>query len=637
MAYKPVGADENGQLPPRVVTKLKDTIAGEVTTPGTATATALSAAYAKLEVVQLSDYLNPSRVEGTTNDAPALTAALAALPAGGGRLVWARANLRITTPVDFNKPVTILGAHRSKSKITVTDTKLISISASDVTFSDIAFHGSALQAGWILFNSEKTVAANHKNWRFENCLFDDCGTVRFSKIGSIQTDGTLLTKGTDISEGLALVRCEARGIRSAYGIEINGIDGVTVENCDIHHNGIDTTSGEGLKVMGSANNVRIALNNIHHNARDGIDMYDCLGGIVTGNDLHNNGIYGIEAKWATITAHVVDKFIVSNNRVHTNAGGGLNVDVPLSLIVNNQVYNNTGTGIRVGAAFDSATTPTKYSTINANVISANTGNGIVISNVGDSLTVTANQSHNNGLSGIALSAGTTGILVGENQCFGNVVRGINVEGTGHTILPNRTQDPGGYYLYPGSSGHITTQAAGSAQTGIFTSGYYYGPGGGRTTGAVAAGTITFAPFWVGTPASFTRIGTEVTTAGAAGSLLRLGIYRDAGNGLPGNLVLDAGTIDAATTGAKELTIAQTLAPGLYWLTVLSEVGSPSVRTVSGVGLTPVGAGSLATATGTQGQAGHYNTGLAAGSLPAVTAPLSGRTTPGPAVVVLRAG
>ena len=597
----------------------------------------LSATYAKLEVVQLSDYLSPSRIEGTTNDAPALTAALAALPADGGRIIWPRANLRIATAVDFNKPAIIMGAHRSRSKITVTDTKLLSISASNVTFSDIGFYGAALQDGWILFNSEKTVAANNENWRFENCLFDSCGTVRFSKIGAIQADGTALAKGSDISEGLSLVGCEATGIRGAYGVEINGIDGVTVERCHIHHNGIDTVNGEGLKILGSATNIRVALNHIHHNTRDGLDMYDCLGGIVIGNDIHNNGVYGIEAKWATITAHIVDKFIVSNNRIYANAGGGLNVDVPLSVTSGNQVYGNTGTGMRIGAAFDVSTVATKYSTITDNVVSANTGSGIVVSNAGDSITVTNNQSHNNGVHGIAIGPSTTGLIVSQNQCFGNTSRGISLEGTGHTIGANRTQDTGNYYLVAGSTGHTFMQAAGSTQTGIFTPGYYYGPAGGRSTTTMAAGLLTFVPFWVGASTSFTRIGAEVTTAGAAGSLLRLGIYRDNGNGLPGALTVDAGTVDAATTGAKELTIAQTLAPGLYWLAALAEVGSPIVRTVSTVNLTPVGAGSLVTATGSVAQSGHYKTGIAAGALPSPAGAFGGQTSAGPGLVVLKAG
>lgn len=595
----------------------------------------LSAIYAKREAVQLRDFLDPTRMEGTTNDAPALSAALAALPPDGGRLVWAGTDLRISTAVDFNKPVTVVGTHRERSKLTVTGSKLVSISASSVTFTDIGFYGSGLADGSVLFNSEKTVTKSHRNWRFENCLFQSCGIVRFSKIGCVQTDGTVLVKGTDISGDLALIGCEVTGIRSAYGIEINGVDGVIVEGCHIHSNGIDATNGEGLKILGSSSNVRVALNQIDNNTRDGLDMYDCAVATVIGNDIHNNGVYGIEAKWAVSTAHTVDKFIVSNNRIYANATGGLNVDVPLSVVSGNQVYGNKGTGLRIGAAFDDASAATKYSIIDANVVSANTGNGILISNAGDSITVTSNQVHSNGASGIAFGAATVGAIISQNQCFGNAGRGISIGGTGHIIASNRSQDVGNFYLVSGSTAHTFMQAAGSAQTGLFASGYYYGPGGGRSTTTMTAGLLTFVPFWVGTATNFSMIGAEVTTAGAAGTALRLGIYRDSGKGLPDALILDAGKVDAATTGPKELSIAQALSPGLYWLAALAEVGAPVVRTVSAVGLTPVGAGSLATATGASSQSGHYRSGVAPGALPVPAGTFNG-TTAGPALVVLKA-
>lgn len=74
--------------------------------------------------------------------------------------------------------------------------------------------------------------------------------------------------------------------------------------------------------------------------------------------------------------------------------------------------------------------------------------------------------------------------------------------------------------------------------------------------------------------AFDRIGVEVTTL-QAGSTIRLGIYNDAG-GLPTTLVVDAGTVDSSTTGAKEATIAQTLA-GVYWLAYKAEGTAPVVR------------------------------------------------------------
>ena len=52
---------------------------------------------------------------------------------------------------------------------------------------------------------------------------------------------------------------------------------------------------------------------------------------------------------------------------------------------------------------------------------------------------------------------------------------------------------------------------------------------------------------------------------AAGSIGAMAIYKDNGEGYPGQLVVDAGTFDTSTTGWKYNSIDVTLEPGLYWL------------------------------------------------------------------------
>jgi len=74
-----------------------------------------------------------------------------------------------------------------------------------------------------------------------------------------------------------------------------------------------------------------------------------------------------------------------------------------------------------------------------------------------------------------------------------------------------------------------------------------------------------------------RIGIEVT-AGGAGSTIGLAIYNSDSTGMPGTLVLDAGTVDASTTGFKEIAISQILGAGTYWLAALYVTGTaPTVR------------------------------------------------------------
>lgn len=79
-----------------------------------------------------------------------------------------------------------------------------------------------------------------------------------------------------------------------------------------------------------------------------------------------------------------------------------------------------------------------------------------------------------------------------------------------------------------------------------------------------------------------RIGVAVTTAAGAGGggVVRLGIYSDDGTGRPGTLILDAGTVDATTTGVKEITISQAVTRGVYWLVAVPQVDGCALRTVS---------------------------------------------------------
>lgn len=106
----------------------------------------------------------------------------------------------------------------------------------------------------------------------------------------------------------------------------------------------------------------------------------------------------------------------------------------------------------------------------------------------------------------------------------------------------------------------------------FKSGLYYAAPSASTSTALHSQGFAFAsPFPVGQTTAFDRIGASiVTTPGEAGAKVRLGIYADTGTGYPGALIVDAGQIAADALGDFELTIAQTLKPGLYWPTAVAQ-------------------------------------------------------------------
>lgn len=117
--------------------------------------------------------------------------------------------------------------------------------------------------------------------------------------------------------------------------------------------------------------------------------------------------------------------------------------------------------------------------------------------------------------------------------------------------------------------------------GYITNRYYAGEfSTPQTTNtlAISSNTLYAMLFPVGMRTTFTRIAIDVT-ATAVGNA-RLGIYAaDGTGGVPGTLVLDAGTVSVDTsTGVKQVTISQTLDPGFYWTTVVSDV-TPTLRAI----------------------------------------------------------
>jgi hypothetical protein len=109
----------------------------------------------------------------------------------------------------------------------------------------------------------------------------------------------------------------------------------------------------------------------------------------------------------------------------------------------------------------------------------------------------------------------------------------------------------------------------------YVSGYYYSTWCGISNVASTQDRMITMPFWVHTTNTFDRIGLYVTGA-VGGSTIRLGIYSDLGTEpKPDALLLDAGTIDSSSTGAKEITISEALPQGLYWMAAVAQGGQPS--------------------------------------------------------------
>jgi hypothetical protein len=88
--------------------------------------------------------------------------------------------------------------------------------------------------------------------------------------------------------------------------------------------------------------------------------------------------------------------------------------------------------------------------------------------------------------------------------------------------------------------------------------------GSAATAAPTAGRLNYEPWFVEASTTLDRLAVEVvTTPGAAGKLLRMGIYNANTSWVPTTLVVDAGTVLVDSVGLKVATINVTLPPGRY--------------------------------------------------------------------------
>lgn len=153
-----------------------------------------------------------------------------------------------------------------------------------------------------------------------------------------------------------------------------------------------------------------------------------------------------------------------------------------------------------------------------------------------------------------------------------------------SFVPHAVSEDGGTFFGPidfkESIGDYAPASVLVGRSGFFPT-FWYGPNiGVRVNASMTEGWEYAAPFIVGQDQAFDRIGVNVVVAAAAGGVIRLGIREvDPTTGLPGELILDAGTINAtilSSTNPQPVTIAQTLRAGGYWLTATSQ-GAPATQ------------------------------------------------------------
>jgi hypothetical protein len=167
-----------------------------------------------------------------------------------------------------------------------------------------------------------------------------------------------------------------------------------------------------------------------------------------------------------------------------------------------------------------------------------------------------------------------------------------------------------------AAGDHTHAGGGASYMRLRTGVWYTFPGGGNAQNTATNGWLSASPIYIAQPVTVSNLAI-VSVAGLAGSLARLGIYRDT-NGQPDVLMVDGGTVDSSGVGAFGVTLSTVLTAGWYWLAVAAQ-GSAGLKCTSTVGGNAErGIGWGVPSTGPGGlyeSAGVLNLGPISGALP----------------------
>lgn len=105
--------------------------------------------------------------------------------------------------------------------------------------------------------------------------------------------------------------------------------------------------------------------------------------------------------------------------------------------------------------------------------------------------------------------------------------------------------------------------------------------GNRGSATPTLNELRVSPWFVSDYATWDRASANVNVAGGAGSITRIGIYRDNGSGYPGTLYWESATIDTTATGTIPATAVSIAIPaGTWWVGAVCQVASPQLETMS---------------------------------------------------------
>ena len=587
-AWTTLDDGDPGTLPDPLPAYVRDTdldlqVAELVQAGNSATAVAQRAAFERLWSVSPLDH--GAKFNGVTNDTAALAAAATAAVAAGAPLRLPAGTAMVTTwsPPSELKVVGPGPEHCAiRQAASATSTTAVTVDVSGTT--SVRLEGFTIDGNLAAFGA---VNSEHKHALKSNDVTDL--TVIDLVLTNAKGDGWYIGSGSSGVSGAGSSGIKADRVRCVEnwraGCSIIALQSSVFTACDFSHNAgtspqtglniepnfdteqlsdvrfigctADGNTGRGWQFIArlgvtTQGGIRLIGCTARNNGDDGCRIYNINDLELSGCDFSDNGQYGLNFQNNGARDVKVVGGVYNRNGQHgiigyANSGQVLS---NIKLIGVDTLDNGqAGGGTYAGIYFDGGTGTVEGLHISG-CTSRNTGAGTT-------------QSY-----GVRTGAPVSTLTLTDNDLRNNAISNALLNDNGATRVAHNNR--GANTAVPWS-------------TARYKVGRYYGtpdPATITATSAISAGTMTVSPFPVDAGCTVDRIAAEIVTA-APDATVRLGIYRAGRDGFPAELVLDAGTIDGATTGAKEITVSQVLPAGLYYLAAAAQGGAPTTRQITG--------------------------------------------------------
>lgn len=431
---------------------------------------------------------------------------------------------------------------------------------------------------------------------------DDIGTVADS-ISSVNTvagdlggDNDIGTVATDLagSDTIGTVAGSIANVNSVGG-SISNVNTVAGSISNINAVAADATDiGTVATSIADVNTVAADIADVSTVATDlgGSDNIGTVAGAIS----NINTVAGAVANINTVAGSISNVNAVAGDIADVSTVAGLSTEIAQIILIQDDIAdaanniplsNRTATtdpgvgddsadGYSAGSIWVNTSSGTVFICTDASVGAASWydvgGSGGITDVLQDTTPQLGGNLDVNGKSIVSVSAGN--ILITPDTTGKIVLDGLSwptADGSANQVL--KTDGAGNIGFATPSAGQT------NLMTGYKTANYVAGLGFARanTVSGVAqvADTLYARPLLLPVGGTFDRISTYVHTADS-GKSLRMGIYEMGSDGLPGDLVLDAGTVSVGTTGLKEITISQLLnADKAYFLAWVGD-GAPSL-------------------------------------------------------------